>query len=269
MAVYDEIGTGYDATRKADPYITSRIIRYLDVDDEGQCLDAACGTGNYTIAIAERTGSAFHGIDESEHMIGIARKKSQAIQWMIGDVASLPYKDNTFSGAICILAIHHFRDLNGAFEQLFRVLSRGRLVIFTSDKRQMEGYWLNEYFPEMMRMSTTIMPGIEEVSHALETAGFENIVTEKYEVRPDLQDWFLYCGKHEPRMYLDPLTRKGSSAFASFANEDAVARGLKRLSRDIADGRINEVIESYRNEDGDYLFVAAEKTSHRPVSLSD
>jgi hypothetical protein len=52
-----------------------------------------------------------------------------------------------------------------------------------------------------------------------------------------------------------------SSAFASFANKDEVERGLKRLSRDIASGRIDEVIESYRNENGDYLFVAAEKTS--------
>jgi ubiquinone/menaquinone biosynthesis C-methylase UbiE len=261
MAVYDEIGTGYDATRKADPYITSRVIHYLDVDDEGPYLDAACGTGNYTIAIASRTGAAFHGIDESEHMIGTARNKSQSIQWSIGDVGSLPYEDNAFSGAICILAIHHFRDLYGAFEQLFRVLSRGRLVIFTSDKKQMEGYWLNEYFPEMMRRSTAIMPGIEEVSLALETTGFENIVTEKYDVRPDLQDWFLYCGKHEPRMYFDPVIRKGSSAFASFAKRDEVERGLTRLSRDIEGGRINEVIESYRNEDGDYLFLAAEKTS--------
>jgi ubiquinone/menaquinone biosynthesis C-methylase UbiE len=260
MANYDEIGIGYDATRKADPYITSRIIHYLDVDDEGLYLDAACGTGNYAVAIASQTKAAFHGIDESEHMIGIARNKSQAIQWSIGDVASLPYEDNTFSGVTCILAIHHFKDLSGACDQLFRVLSRGRLVIFTSDKKQMEGYWLNEYFPEMMRRSTAIMPGIEEVSLALETAGFENIVTEKYEVRPDLQDWFLYCGKHEPRMYFDPVIRKGSSGFASFANEDEVEWGLKRLSRDIAGGRINEVIESYRNENGDYLFIAAEKT---------
>jgi ubiquinone/menaquinone biosynthesis C-methylase UbiE len=259
MAIYDEIGTGYDATRQADPYIASRIIHYLDVDDEGLYLDAACGTGNYTLAIASQTKAVFHGIDESEHMIGIARNKSQAIQWSIGDIVSMPYEDNTFSGAMCILAIHHFKDLNGACDELFRVLSRGRLVIFTSHKKQMEGYWLNEYFPEMMRRCTAKMPGIEEVSLALENAGFENLVTEAYEVRPDLQDWFLYCGKHEPRMYFDPVIRKGSSGFAIFADDDEVKRGLKRLSRDITDGRVNEVIESYRNENGDYLFIAAEK----------
>lgn len=260
MAIYDEIGAGYDATRKADPYITSRIIYYLDVDDKDLCLDAACGTGNYTIAVALQTNAAFHGIDESEHMIEVARKKSQAIQWSIGDVVSMPYEDDTFSGAICILAIHHFNDIRRAFNQIFRVLSRGRFVIFTSDKKQMEGYWLNEYFPEMMKKSTAKMPGIREVLSALQAAGFENIVKEKFFVRPDLQDWFLYCGKHDPRMYFDPVIRNGSSGFASFAEENEVESGLQKLSRDIQSGRINAIIESYLNEDGDYIFVSAEKT---------
>lgn len=265
MVVYDEIGAGYDTTRKADPYITSRIIHHLEIDDSGRYLDAACGTGNYTLAMASRTRAAFYGIDESKQMISIARNKSRAIQWSIGDVASLPYPDGTFSGAACILAIHHFKDLDAAFSELFRVLSRGRLVIFTSDKKQMEGYWLNEYFPKTMQRSTAVMPAIEEVSLALEIAGFENLTTEKYFVQPDLQDWFMYCGKHEPGRYLDPVVRKGSSGFAVFSDQGEVGQGLERLSRDIASGRIDEVVASYSNEDGDYLFAAADK----PLPYSD
>ena len=259
MADYDEIGVGYDETRRADPYITSRIIHHLDIHDEGLYLDMACGTGNYTVAITELTDATFYGIDVSEQMIEIARKKSRAIRWSIGDVGALPYEDGMFSGAICILAVHHFQDLDGALREVFRVMSRGRLVIFTSDRKQMEGYWLNEYFPETMRKSTAYMPDIAEVSLALEDAGFENIVTELYEVKPDLQDWFMYCGKHKPEMYFDPVIRKGSSGFASFANKDEVKRGLERLARDIESGRIGEVMASYRNDYGDYAFVVADK----------
>jgi ubiquinone/menaquinone biosynthesis C-methylase UbiE len=259
MAVYDEIGIGYDDTRKADPYITSRIIHYLDIDDDGMYLDVACGTGNYTNAIAEQTEAAICGVDVSEHMLGIARKKNPAIHWSLGDSCSLPYKDNTFSGAMCVLAVHHFEDLGGALNEVFGVLARGRLVIFTSDKQQMEGYWLNEYFPKTMKKSTANMPDIAEVSRALKAAGFERIVTELYDVKPDLQDWFMYCGKHKPEMYFDPVIRKGSSGFASFSNRDEVERGLERLSRDIASGRIDEVMASYRNDHGDYAFVVAEK----------
>jgi len=259
MAVYDEIGIGYDDTRKADPYITSRIIHHLDIDDDGMYLDVACGTGNYTVAVAEQTKAALYGIDVSEHMLEIARRKSRAIHWSMGDVRSLPYGDNTFSGAMCILAVHHFEDLGGALREVFRVLVHGRLVIFTSDRQQMEGYWLNEYFPETMRKSTANMPDIAEVSVALQAAGFEHIHTELYEVKPDLQDWFMYCGKHKPEMYFDPAIRKGSSGFASFANLDEVERGLERLARDITSGRIDEVMASYRNDYGDYAFVVAEK----------
>jgi ubiquinone/menaquinone biosynthesis C-methylase UbiE len=259
MAKYDEIGTGYDDTRKADPYIASRIIHYLDVEDGDLCLDVACGTGNYTVAVASQTNAAFCGIDESKYMIEIARNKSPSIQWTIGDVNSMPFKDGHFYRAMCVLAIHHFKDLERALNEVFRVLSRGRFVIFTSDKKQMEGYWLNEYFPEMMRASTAKMPDIEEVSLALKTAGFEDIVTEIYEVKTDLQDWFLYCGKHRPEMYLNPDIRKGSSGFAIFANRGEVEKGLERLSVDIESGMIKEIIESYRNDNGDYLFIAAEK----------
>ena len=259
MAKYDEIGVGYDDTRKADPYIASRIIHHLDVRDQGPYLDVACGTGNYTIEIAAKTNASFEGIDQSEHMIDIARSKDSSISWSVCDAESLPFEDGRFSGATCILAIHHFNDLERAMSEVYRVLSRGRLVIFTAGRKQMEGYWLNEYFPEMMRASTAYMPDIEEVSHALRAAGFEDIVMETYEVKPDLQDWFLYCGKHRPEMYLDPNIRKGASGFALFANRDEVERGLERLSSDIESGRITEVIESYRNDDGDYLFISTEK----------
>jgi len=261
MAVYDEIGIGYDDTRKADPYITSRIIHHLAIDDAGTYLDVACGTGNYTVALAEQTGAAFYGIDVSEHMIGIARTKSRAIHWSLGDVLEMPYEDNTFSGAICILAVHHFEDLDRALREVFRVVGSGRLVIFTSDRQQMEGYWLNEYFPETMRKSMANMPDIAEVSLALQAAGFEHILTELYEVKPDLQDWFMYCGKHQPEMYFDPVIRKGSSGFASFSNRDEVEKGLERLARDIASGRIDEVMASYCNDYGDYAFVVAEKAA--------
>lgn len=260
MAIYDEIGTEYDYTRKSDPYITSRLFELLKVNDEGLYLDAGCGTGNYTVALASLTKAAFYGIDESRRMIETARKKSQGIHWSIGDITSMPYEDNKFSGAVCVLAIHHFKNLAEASAQIFRVLSHGRLVIFTSDKKQMEGYWLNEYFPKTMEASTTVMPGIDEVVHVLQTAGFKNILTEKYFVRPDLQDWFMYCGKHNPEMYLDPAIRKGSSGFAAFGDEGEVEAGLKRLSIDIQTGEIEQIIESYRNEDGDYLFMAGEKT---------
>jgi len=42
MALYDRIGQGYDATRRADPAIVARLIHHLQPIPEGNYLDLAC-----------------------------------------------------------------------------------------------------------------------------------------------------------------------------------------------------------------------------------
>ena len=44
------------------------------------------------------------------------------------------------------------------------------------------------------------MPDIGEVKENLKQAGFAAIETELYEIRHDLEDMFLYGGKHSPRL---------------------------------------------------------------------
>ena len=48
--IYNRIGAGYDATRRADPYIAGKLDSYLSTKDGLSYLDVACGTGNYTVA---------------------------------------------------------------------------------------------------------------------------------------------------------------------------------------------------------------------------
>ena len=49
---YDRIGIGYDVTRRADPYLTRRLLGLLEPRSGGLYLDVACGSGNYTAALA-------------------------------------------------------------------------------------------------------------------------------------------------------------------------------------------------------------------------
>src|SRR5688500_1093227 len=66
--LYDRIGTHYDVTRRADPYLVERLSHHLGGEPTGTYLDLACGTGNYTVAVAH-TGRRMHGIDQSQRMI--------------------------------------------------------------------------------------------------------------------------------------------------------------------------------------------------------
>jgi len=257
VALYDRIGHGYDATRRADPEIVQRLIRLLDPQPGGLYLDVACGTGNYTAALAS-AGLRMVGLDNSARMIAEARGKRADVAWLLGDVQQLPFGDDCFAGAVCTLATHHFPSLEGAFGELHRVLGGGRFAIFTFDPLQMRGYWLNEYFPQAMQRSIEKGPRLDLVMAAFGASGFHSLRTETYEVSPDLLDLFLYSGKYRPELYLNPHVRAGISTFAVLADPVEVDAGCQRLKRDIDSGRITEVAASYRNDGGDYLFIVAE-----------
>jgi ubiquinone/menaquinone biosynthesis C-methylase UbiE len=256
--LYDSIGVGYDTTRRADPYIASRLWYHLGVAEGGLYLDVACGTGNYTTVLASR-GGVLHGIDQSRQMIRSAQQKSSLVNWYQGDVAALPFKDGIFSGAFITCAIHHFESLLDVFAQVHRVMGSGRFVIFTTTPQQTRGYWLNEYFPKAMEKSIDQLPALDIVETALLEAGFRMDDTEPYEVQSDLQDFFLYSGKHRPEMYLSESVRRGISTFASLADPLEVETGCSRLRADIESGRINQVMETYRHGEGDYIFIVAIK----------
>jgi SAM-dependent methyltransferase len=258
MPVYQQIGQNYDVTRRADPYLVSRLGDLLQALPDAVYLDVPCGTGNYTLALAER-GGIWHGVDHSQVMIDAARQKSDAVEWQIADVESLPYSDKTFSGAVCTLAIHHFEQLAIVFKGIYRVLSTGRLVLFTATPEQMQQYWLVEYFPEVLHRSAQQMPSLEKVERALKDAGFEVLTTEPYDVQEDLQDLFLYSGKHHPEFYLDASVRAGISTFALLADPDEVEKGCRRLAADIESGAIASVLQRFQHKQGDYLFVIAHK----------
>lgn len=260
MPVYDEIGKGYDSTRKADPYLASRIASHLRIDINAKYLDVACGTGNYTTMLQTEYGGNWSGIDASALMIRAAREKCSEVDWLVGECGKLPHPANTFSGIICTLAIHHFTSLNLIFGEVARVLNRGRFVILTATPEQMRHYWLCEYFPEAMLHSMKQMPSLEKVTKALNEVGLEIVCTEPYEIQIDLQDFFLYSGKHLPTMYLDPAVRAGISTFALLADRTEVEQGCQRLAADIQSGRIAEIQSSYAHKAGDYLFIAAAKS---------
>ncbi len=257
--LYDAIGQEYDSTRRPDPYLADRIHELLEIEVGKHYLDLACGTGNYTNALRNMNAS-FVGLDNSQEMLTSAHQKATKAAWILGTGEALPFVKNGFPGAICSLAIHHFKSLLPVFSEVYRVLEAGRFVIFTSTPEQMAGYWLNKYFPDTMRKSQLQMPSLESVAQYLGKAGFQNIETEQYSVREDLVDLFLYSGKHRPSLYLNPQFRSGISSFAALANQEEVAIGCDLLAADIASRRIWNVIKDFENDKGDYLFIVAEKT---------
>jgi len=258
---YDKIGIDYNLTRKADKYLTEQLLYHLKPNKVGKYLDIGCGTGNYTIEL-QKKGFHFIGIDPSTKMLEKAKLKTNKIDWRIGSAENIELPQNFVDGIIASLTIHHWTHLKRGFSQLYKVLKpKGSIVIFTATPQQMKGYWLNHYFPKMLAASIIQMPTFENLKTAMEDNGFELLETEKFFIKPDLEDQFLYCGKQNPELYFNEQIRNGISSFSSLANKTEVEQGLYKLRKDIDSGKIKEVMKLYENDLGDYLFIVGKKTN--------
>ncbi|MFE1601647.1 class I SAM-dependent methyltransferase [Methylobacterium sp. ID0610] len=89
-------------------------------------LDIACGTG-VVVRLAEQRGHVGRlvGIDVNKAMLGIARLKSAAIEWIEGSASELPFNTNSFDVVICQLGLQFFSDRRLALEEMVRVLKSG------------------------------------------------------------------------------------------------------------------------------------------------
>ncbi len=258
-AKYNTIGINYNHTRKADPYLSEQLLNHLNPNETGLYLDIGCGTGNYTNALQKKEFQ-FIGIDPSIEMLQKAQSQNKNIQWKIGSAEKTGLPQHSVVGIIGTLTIHHWTNLIRAFSELNYILKpNGKIIIFTSTPEQMQRYWLNHYFPKMLEDSLLQMPSLETVEQAMTSAGLKITRTESYSIKPDLQDQFLYCGKQNPELYFDESVRHGISSFSALANKDEVESGLATLRADIDTGRIDEIIKSYQNDLGDYLYIIGEK----------
>jgi ubiquinone/menaquinone biosynthesis C-methylase UbiE len=139
-----------------------------------------------------------------------------------------------------------------------RVLKPGaRLVVFSFTPEQMRGYWLYRYFPDMIQRCMAGIPTLADMNAMLTPAGFRNVETEPYFIRPGLADHFLYSHKRRPAEYLKEAVRHNISAFRLHCPLAELDAGLSRLSADIQSGEIDAIIASYENELGDYIFISA------------
>ena len=99
---------------------------------EGKMLDVGTGPGTFVREIARRLpGLQVYGIDLSEDMIGLARAHASRehlegrVHFASGDVAHLPYPDQSFDVVVSTISMHHWAELVQPLRELYRVLRPG------------------------------------------------------------------------------------------------------------------------------------------------
>jgi len=140
--LFDNIAPDYDKLNhilslNIDKGWRRKAVKEL-VDTTGplKILDVACGTGDFTIELAQKApaGSKVTGIDLSEGMMKIGREKIKAAGvdavMVQGDCEELPYNDGTFHRISVGFGVRNFEHLEIGLKQMYRVLCNGgKLVI--------------------------------------------------------------------------------------------------------------------------------------------
>jgi len=97
-------------------------------------LDVATGTGDLAIELLKINPDKISGIDISEEMLRIAKKKteekniSHKIDLMVADCEQLPFPDNSFHAASIGFGIRNFENPQKGLDELFRVLDKNAIL---------------------------------------------------------------------------------------------------------------------------------------------
>ncbi len=115
----------------AEPYARRANDALFDRVGVGQgtrLVDIACGSG-YAAGVAADRGAVVAGLDASEGLIAIARMRTPAGDFRVGDMFALPFADDTFDVATSFNGI--WKGCEDALREARRVVRPGGLVGFS------------------------------------------------------------------------------------------------------------------------------------------
>lgn len=140
-------------------------IRLLKPVNPQAILDVATGTGDFAIAALRLNPQKITGVDISEGMLAIGRKKiaklelSDRIELQQGDSENLQFADNTFDAVTVGFGVRNFEDLEKGLAEIRRVLKPdGTLVVLefsrprTFPMRQLYNFYFKNILPGLGRL---------------------------------------------------------------------------------------------------------------------
>jgi arsenite methyltransferase len=139
MLQFDEENAKQVETAYMTPDVVEqrRAVRELLALQPGErVLDIGSGPGFLADEMAAEVGpdGAVRGVDASESMLAIARRRETAVEYAIGDALALPYADETFDAAVATQVYEYVPDMPTALAEARRVLRPGgRLLVLDTD----------------------------------------------------------------------------------------------------------------------------------------
>ncbi len=118
-----------------DIFWRKKAIKMLQSFQPKQLLDIATGTGDFAIEAMKLHPEKIIGIDISEGMLEVGRKKmkqkgyDKIIDMQIGDSENLSFEDNKFDAVIVAFGVRNFENLEKGLQEMKRVIRKGGKVV--------------------------------------------------------------------------------------------------------------------------------------------
>ncbi len=139
--MFDNISGNYDGLNRVisfgvDVKWRKKVIELVKAASPDSVLDIATGTGDLAISMTKTNASRIVGLDISEGMLAVGRKKikekdlSGRIEMIQADSEALPFEDNSFDAITVAFGIRNFETLEKGLAEIYRVLKpKGIFVI--------------------------------------------------------------------------------------------------------------------------------------------
>jgi ubiquinone/menaquinone biosynthesis C-methylase UbiE len=147
------------------------VLEAVGPVDDQSILEIACGTGRFSVMLAER-GADVVGLDISTEMLAQGREKARragvdgSVEFMRGDAARLPFPDDHFE-VVLAMRFFHLADTPAKFLSEMRRVSRGQVFFDTFN-----GWSSRVVYNWLLPMGSRLYSR-SEVERLLDDAGLE------------------------------------------------------------------------------------------------
>lgn len=138
--MFDTISGEYDGLNRVisfgiDVKWRKKVVNTVFSKNPDSILDIATGTGDLIIQMAECNASKLVGLDLSEGMLEVGRKKIHAktldnrIEMIQGDSENLPFEQDSFDAITVAFGVRNFEHLEKGLSEIYRVLKPGGILV--------------------------------------------------------------------------------------------------------------------------------------------
>ncbi len=138
--MFDKISGNYDGLNRVisfgiDIKWRKKVVALVKEKNPKNVLDIATGTGDLAINLVETGAEEIIGLDISEGMLDVGRKKitaknlSEKIKMMQADSEALPFENNTFDAITVAFGVRNFENLEKGLSEIYRVLKPNGIFV--------------------------------------------------------------------------------------------------------------------------------------------